>query len=173
MGTQAVFPWIPTISPPLPAPPLILKYSCTLMYGKCLLMIPRNGKTVTAQISRADTLTCNARFVSQRPLPGPPTLASWHLACSGSFATAHNCNNHNSNGSSYCGWGGESAAALFDPYWPTRLGVKAHLNGHRLSEPCTLPGSWHPLPSSPFPFSSSPPTLSLPGERSCTRMFRG
>lgn len=75
-------------------PPPHHTQSCILMYDKCLLMIPRNAKTGTAQISKADTLTRNARLAPQRPLAGPPTPASCHLACSGSFATTNNCNSH-------------------------------------------------------------------------------
>lgn len=150
---------IPRLQPP--------QYSCILMYGKCLPMIPRNGKTVTARFpGQTDTLACKAckaRLVSQRPLAGPPARASRHLACSGSFATSNNCNNHQSNGSSYCMWGGESAAALSDPIGQLNSGSRP------FEWPQTLRAMGPAWVSPPTP----PPPPSLPGQRSCTGMYGG
>lgn len=56
-GTQATFPWIPTIHSPS-------ENECISMYSKCLQMILRNGKKFPSQISRADNLKCKARLSS-------------------------------------------------------------------------------------------------------------
>lgn len=125
---------------------------------------------------QTDTLTCKtckARLVSQRPLAGPPTGASCHLACSGSFATTSNCSNHHSNGSYYCRWGGESAAALSDPIGQLNLGSRPFewLQTLRAMGPAWVS---HPPPLLPLPYLLFPlPRPSLPGQRSCPGMYRG